>query len=183
MPQEIDLLKFVCQKLEDLGIAYMLTGSLAANFYAVPRMTRDIDIVIEIEMPEIQPFYQCFVEDFYLTKNAMVEAIEHETMFNIISNKSVFKIDFIVRKNSRYRKKEFERKKRIDLDGTPVWLVSPEDLIISKLFWAKDSFSGTQIRDVQNLLLSIKNLDVDYLHYWIRELGLSSIYEEIKHHG
>ena len=45
--EELELLKLVCQRLEEAGIAYMLTGSLAANFYAVPRMTRDIDIVIE----------------------------------------------------------------------------------------------------------------------------------------
>lgn len=53
MAEEIDLLKLVCQRLEEAGMAYMLTGSLAANFYAVPRMTRDIDIVIEIDRFEI----------------------------------------------------------------------------------------------------------------------------------
>jgi Domain of unknown function (DUF1814). len=182
LPAEIDLLKFVCRKLEDMGIAYMLTGSLAANFYAVPRMTRDIDIVIEIEKPEIHTFYQEFIGDFYLTKNAIIEAIEHETMFNIISNKSVLKIDFIVRKNSHYRRKEFERKKQIHLDDMPIWIVSPEDLIISKLFWAKDSFSGMQILDIKNLLSSIKNLNLDYLHNWVRELELTAIYDEVKVH-
>ena len=46
MSDEIDILKLVCQCLEQVDIPYMLTGSFAANFYAVPRMTRDIDIVM-----------------------------------------------------------------------------------------------------------------------------------------
>lgn len=180
MAEEIDLLKLVCQRLEGAGIAYMLTGSLAANFYAVPRMTRDIDIVIEIDRFEIGKFCQRFEKDFYLTKASILEAVEHEGMFNIIHNHSVFKIDFIIRKDSSYRNTEFRRRNRIELDGTQIWIVSPEDLIISKLFWAKDSLSDLQLRDVKNLRASIKNLDEKYIGNWVQKLELNTIYEKVK---
>ena len=49
MSEESEVLKEVCRRLEAADISYMLTGSVAANFYAVPRMTRDIDIVIEVK--------------------------------------------------------------------------------------------------------------------------------------
>lgn len=179
MAEEIDLLKLVCQRLEETGIAYMLTGSLAANFYAVPRMTRDIDIVIEIDGLEISKFYQRFEKDFYLSKDSILEAIEHEGMFNIIHNHAVFKIDFIIRKDSPYRDTEFRRKNRIELDGVQIWIVSPEDLIISKLFWAKDSLSDLQLRDVKNLRASIKNLDEKYIGDWVQKLELSTLYEKV----
>jgi hypothetical protein len=48
MLEEFKILTLVCQKLDQAHIPYTLTGSLAANFYAAPRMTRDIDIVLEI---------------------------------------------------------------------------------------------------------------------------------------
>ena len=180
MPEEIDLLKLVCQRLEGADIAYMLTGSLAANFYAVPRMTRDIDIVIEIDRFEIGKFCQRFEKDFYLTKTSILEAVEHESMFNIIHNHSVFKIDFIIRKDSSYRDTEFRRRNRIELDGTQIWIVSPEDLIISKLFWAKDSLSDLQLRDVKNLRASIKNLDEKYIDNWVQKLELIAVHERVK---
>ena len=180
MAEEIDLLKLVCGRLEQAGIAYMLTGSLAANFYAVPRMTRDIDIVIEIDRFEIGKFCQYFEKDFYLTKNSISEAIEHESMFNIIHNHSVFKIDFIIRKDSLYRDTEFRRRHRVEFDDTQIWIVSPEDLIISKLFWAKDSLSELQLRDIKNLRTSIKNLDEKYIGNWVQKLELNTVHERVK---
>ena len=179
MSEEIDVLKLVCRKLESAGIRYMLTGSLAANFYAAPRMTRDIDFVIEMLHPDIDRFFRIFCEDFYIDKTAISEAIRHQGMFNVIHNSSVFKIDFIVRKDSAYRNVEFQRRYQTELDGEQIWLVSPEDLIISKLFWAKDSFSELQMRDVKNLLLSIKTLDKKYIRQWVKALQLDAIYEKV----
>jgi hypothetical protein len=178
--EEIELLKLVCQRLEKAGVAYMLTGSLAANFYAVPRMTRDIDIVIEIGQFDIGKFCRHFENDFYLTRSSIVEAVEHESIFNIIHNVSVFKVDFIIRKDSSYRDTEFQRRNQIELDGMQIWIVSPEDLIISKLFWAKDSLSELQLRDVKNLQASIKKLDEKYIDHWVQKLKLNAIYERVK---
>jgi hypothetical protein len=96
MPIELDILKQVCCLLDDYEIPYMLTGSFAANFYAVPRMTRDIDIVIEIQMKEAEKISQTFKDKFYVDKIAINNAIEHQDIFNIIHNEHVFKIDFII---------------------------------------------------------------------------------------
>jgi hypothetical protein len=183
MSEEIKLLKLVCQALERIGAAYMLTGSLAANFYATPRMTRDIDIVIEIDKFEISRFCRCFENEFYLAKSAILEAIEYEGMFNIVHNKSVCKIDFIVRKDSSYREIEFQRRRRIELDDMKIWIVSPEDLIISKIYWAKDSLSDLQMKDVMNIRDSVKNLDEKYVSDWVQKLGLNDIYAKVKCNG
>ena len=183
MTEEIDVLKLVCRRLEDGNIPYMLTGSLAANFYAVPRMTRDIDIVVEILELDISKFFQSFQDDFYIDKASIVDAVKHQSMFNIIHNDSVFKIDFVVRKKSSYRSTEFQRRQRVQLDNTHIWIVALEDLIISKLLWAKDSFSDLQLRDVRNLLQSAKNLDTVYINTWVQTLDLSNVYEKATSNG
>jgi hypothetical protein len=183
MNSEIEVLKLVCRRLQEVGIPYMLTGSLAANFYATPRMTRDIDMVIEMGKFEVAKFFRSFQDDFYIVKESIVEAITHEGMFNIIHNASVYKIDFVIRKDSPYRDTEFQRRREIDLDGTPMWIVSPEDLILSKMFWSKDSLSDFQLRDVRNLLSSVKNLDVKYIQKWVQTLELNAVYDKVKSHG
>lgn len=180
MSQEIDLLKSVCRRLEQARIPYMLTGSLAAHFYSVPRMTRDIDIVIELLSFEANNVVRLFQDDFYVSKESISEAIQFETMFNVIHEKSGFKVDFIIRKDQPYREIEFQRRRLIELDGTNVWVVSSEDLIISKLYWAKDSFSQLQIGDIRKLMTSVKNLDLDYINKWIQKLGLSAIFAKVE---
>ena len=184
MFEELIVLKLVCQKLDSAKIPYMLTGSFAANFYAVPRMTRDIDIVIEIHKPtDTHMLMQLFQNEFYIDKASIDEAQKTYGMFNIIHNEFIFKIDFIIRKNTPYSYTEFQRKNRVLFDGIPVWIVSPEDLIISKLLWAKDSMSEMQFRDVKNLLQSIKNLNLEYLSEWIQNLELKQLYERVQING
>lgn len=180
MENELDVLKDVCQKLDSANVAYMLTGSFASNFYAIPRMTRDIDIVIEIQMKDINKIVKIFQNDFYIERNDICEAVQNANMFNIIHNGLSLKIDFIIRKEHEYRLVEFQRKKRILIDDTPIWIVSPEDLIISKLDWGKESFSEMQIKDVKNLLSSVQNIDIDYMVDWIHKLNLTQIYDKVK---
>lgn len=180
MSLELDILKLVCQKLDQANIPYMLTGSFAANFYAVPRMTRDIDIVIAIQNSKIDRLFATFHQDFYIDKESIKEAIKHQGMFNIIHNDSVFKIDFVVLKDTAYRSTEFLRKRQVQMDNVQIWIVAPEDLIISKLDWAKDSLSKMQLDDIRNLFLAVNDLDKDYIDMWVRKLELSHIYEKVQ---
>lgn len=180
---ELEILKLVCQSLEHANIPYMLTGSFAANFYAVPRMTRDIDIVIEILEPDMDKFLQAFEKDFYVDRNSIAEAVKYQRMFNIIHQNTVFKVDFIILKNSSYRHTEFQRKRQVSFNDAQIWIVSPEDLIVSKLFWAKDSLSEMQLKDVKNLLRTLKNLDTEYIQQWVQTLHLEPVYEKVNLNG
>lgn len=179
MNEELEVLSSVTQALDDAGIAYMITGSIAMNFYATPRMTRDIDIVIELNSGDLDLIVKLFQQDFYLDSDSIKEAIINQEMFNIIHNKCVLKLDFIVKKESPYRVTEFQRRRRVVIDGVPISIVSPEDLILSKLFWAKDSKSDLQIRDVQNLLTA-HNLDIQYIDSWVEKLNLKEIYQMVE---
>lgn len=62
-----------------------------------------------------------------------------------------------------------------------LWVVSPEDLIISKLFWAKDSKSELQLNDVSSIIkYQAEILDWEYIKYWVKELGLGQIWGEVE---
>ena len=177
--EELEVLKDVVGRLERAGIAYMVTGSTAANFYAVPRMTRDIDIVIELEERDVGRFIPLFENDYYLEPNTVRGAVKDRAMFNLIQNEYVIKVDFVVRKDSEYRRTEFARRIEITIEGQPINIVAPEDLILSKLFWARDSGSETQLLDVRNLLKTVKKLNRPYLARWAKRLGIGSLYKKV----
>jgi len=175
MLNELNILKRVVKKLNKNKIPYMITGSVAMSYYSQPRMTRDIDIVIEIS--DIEKFYNLFRDDYYVDIEMIKKSISDESMFNIIHSTEIIKIDFIIRKNSDYRKTEFERKKQIKFGKDSVFIVSIEDLIISKLIRSRDSHSQMQLNDVKNLLK--EEVDLEYIKEWLKKLQMYGILEEI----
>lgn len=179
MSDELDILKSVTARLEAAGIPYMLTGSMAANFYATPRMTRDIDVVVELSEEDIGRVVRLFQDEYYIDRNMVQQAIRNQSMFNMIHNMLVVKVDCIVRKDSEYRQEEFARRRPVTIAGQQVTIVAPEDLILSKLDWAKDSRSQMQLDDVRNLLRSVQGLDRGYLTRWADRLGLAALYREV----
>ena len=180
MSDELDVLKSVAARLRDAGIPYMVTGSMAANYYAVPRMTRDIDLVIELPEREVDRFARLFEQEYYIDRDMVRRAVREHSMFNMIHNALVVKVDCVVRKETEYRREEFARRRAVTIAGQEVFIVAPEDLILSKLDWAKESRSQMQLDDVRNLLQSGQGLDMAYLNRWVDQLGLSTIYQEVR---
>jgi len=173
---EIDIVRDTSHRFEQAGIPYMLTGSMAMNYYAQPRMTRDIDIVIAIGPEDVDRVAALFRPDYYVSEENIRESLAHESIFNLIHQESVIKVDCIIRKNTEYRRAEFERREKISISDFTTFIVSKEDLIISKLSWARDSHSDVQLGDVRNLLAT--GYDADYLQRWTCELGLDTLLRE-----
>ena len=125
----------------------MLTGSVALSYYAEPRMTRDVDLVVELAGLDPKSIVALFAADYCVAEADVQRAIAARTMFNVLHLEKVVKLDFIVRKDTPYRRQEFERRNRVQMPGFEAWIVSREDLILSKLAWAKESGSELQLRD------------------------------------
>ena len=170
---EIDIVRDISQRFEQVRIPYMLTGSVAMNYYAQPRMTRDIDVVIAIGPEDIGRVAALFRPDYYVSEENIRESVARESIFNLIHQESVIKVDCIIRKRTQYRRMEFDRRQRISILDFNTFIANKEDLIISKLAWAKDSHSEIQLGDVRNLLAT--GYDAAYLQHWTRELGLDNL--------
>lgn len=179
MLNELDVLHDMARRLERLGIQYMLTGSFAMNYYGCPRMTRDVDIVVAIPPGKIRALVADLQVEYYVDELAVRDAVASRFMFNVIHLDATIKIDFVIRKDTEYRHLEFARRRQIDSSGTPLWIVSPEDLILSKLEWSRESHSLQQSADIGNLLPSV--VDADYLHSWAGKLGVAEKLQQIEH--
>jgi hypothetical protein len=88
-----------------------------------------------------------------------------------------YKIDLIVRKASEYRQTEFARRQRVALGSVQTWVVSREDLILSKLEWSRESRSEQQARDIRDLLQG--PIDRPYLRRWAAVLGVDARLQEL----
>jgi len=176
MLNEFIIFKDIAEKLNENSIPYMVSGSVAMNYYSIPRMTRDIDIVIEIENPE--KFYNLFKDKYYINYKSFKKAVSGKKMFNIINMDEVIKIDFIIKKDSEYRKLEFERRLKKKIDNFFIYIVTIEDLILSKLLWSRESFSEIQLRDVKNLL-ERKEIDHKYIKKWAEKLNVFELLKKI----
>ncbi len=168
----LGLLKRVCRSLDEKDIPYMISGSLAMNIYSIPRMTRDIDIVIELNEARINDFVALF-PDSYFSMETIKDEVKKQGMFNIIDHRTGFKMDFIIRKDTLYFKQAFERRQRIKELDTEMWIISLEDLIIAKIFWIQSYQSEKQIQDIKNLMLN-PDRDIDYLRNWCINLNLQT---------
>ena len=181
MADELDVLRDAVARLERAGIPYMLTGSVALSYYAEPRMTRAIDVVVELPGRDAKWVAAQFSPEYYVAEDDVQAAIATGGMFNILHLDKVVKVDFIVRKDEPYRVHEFARRQRVSLPGFEVWIVSREDLILSKLAWAKDSGSELQMRDVRSLLAG--GADWTYLEQWAPELSVTELLKQIRDAG
>ena len=154
-------------------IPYMLSGSMAMSIYTLPRATRDFDFVVHLQAKDVDSFVQHFEQGYYCNVDSVKDAIKSGGMFNIIDHASGYKADFIILKNEPFRQTEFTRKKSVVFFGIPIYIVSPEDLLLSKLIWIQEIQSNLQIEDLKNLS-EIDSLDWDYIRTWINELNLNT---------
>ncbi len=173
MTEELQTLRDLTTRLEAAGLDYMLTGSVALNCYAQPRMTRDIDLVVAFFLKDAERIEQVLGPDYYVSPEAARKAVLHQSCFNAIHQHSLTKVDFMVRKNQEYRLHEFTRRVRVRVEDFEVWVVSKEDLILSKLDWARDSLSQRQLADAENLIAS--GCDMEYLRAWSAKLNLTDM--------
>jgi len=178
--EELQFLEYLSTRLGSADLPYMLTGSLAMMFYAIPRMTRDIDLVVECRPRDIPKLIDLFSEDCYINEDAVKDAVSRRGMFNIIHTEWSIKADFVVRKDNQYRELEFSRRQVKELAGFAVSVVTSEDLILSKLDWAHESDSGSQYRDVSMMLATVPQLDISYLEKWAAHLGVLSKLDELR---
>ncbi len=180
MSEEIDVLKSVTQKLDQIHIPYLISGSIASNYYSTPRMTRDLDIVIEIKKQDIKGFIESLQKDFFVDEEMVENEVNRQGIFNLIHKDKLVKVDFITRQPSDFQTNMFERRKEVLFENAVMQFISLEDLIVMKLFWAKDTYSELQISDVRNLIRSNRAvLDKTYIEAWISKLGLINLYKKV----
>ncbi len=157
-PQELsDFFAVVVQTLETLQLPYMVAGGFAAIFYGEPRLTIDIDIVVDVKPTHIKPLIAAFpFHDYYLSEESMRDSIRRRFPFNIIQTTTAAKVDLIPLPNDVFSRVAFSRRKRIVFNqtGAEAYFISAEDIVLAKLFAFEKTGSDKHLRDIKGILVT-----------------------------
>ena len=171
------LLDRLVRLLDAARVPFMIAGSFASSAHGLPRTTQDLDIVVDPPSSEaLDALVRSMPPDeYYVDADAARDALRRRSMFNVIDLKSGWKVDFIVRRNRAFSRDEFARRLGITLLDVPVFVESPEDTIVAKLEWSKQSGgSERQRRDVAGIVATVgQQLDRAHVERWVRELDLN----------
>ncbi|MEW6555025.1 MAG: hypothetical protein AB1384_12155 [Actinomycetota bacterium] len=176
----LDILLQVVERLNGLNIPYMLSGAFATSFYGRIRSTHDIDLVVEIGQHDAGRIFDTFGNDYYVSMDMIEDAIRHHSMFNLIHNETTTKVDFWMLEDSAFDHSRFSRRKEETLEGTPVSISMPEDLIVIKLDWFKRSGVHKHYEDALGIVLVQQDtLDIEYIRGWCDRLSLGELCERL----
>jgi len=182
-PEE-EALGTLVRLLEELAIPYMVTGSVASSHHGRPRSTHDIDVVIDPTPVTLDPLVEGLTRSgFYVDAGRARDALRRRRLFNVIEDRTAVKIDLIVRKDRPFSVEELRRRQPARLGAElHVTLATPEDIVLSKLEWArKGGGSAKQLDDVAGVVaVQGERLDVAYVERWARELGLLDLWQRVK---
>jgi hypothetical protein len=176
MPEH-DLIQIFANRLNSLGVAYMVTGAVAATIYGEPRLTHDIDLVIDLRFEDIEKFIDAFPpEEFYCPP---AEVIRLETdrdqrgHFNLIHHETGLKADVYASGRDPLQKWGLAKRKAVSIGGEDVWLAPPEYVILRKLEYYREGGSEKHIRDITGMLeLSREQIDFELLEIKVYEMSL-----------
>jgi hypothetical protein len=182
-PQDIAVLEKLTDVLDRLNIAYVIGGSFASSAYGAVRFTQDADITVQSFSSVAEQLYEILKSDFYISKEAMYQALQSRTSFNIIHLTTAFKIDIFIQKENEFQIQMLSHSRKLPLgeSAKKVSFVSPEDIILLKLDWFRQSGCDSQRQwsDVQGVLAAQKeNLDFEYLKNWAKKLGLNELLQK-----
>ncbi len=168
----------VADALEAGGVGYMLSGSFASNYYGIPRSTKDADFVLQVPGALGEDFAARLGEDFVLDPQVSFET-NTGTFRQLLRHRGRgFKVELFALSQDAHDQARFQRRRTAPLFGRHVWLPSPEDVIVTKLRWARGK-DKDDARDV--MAVQARSLDWSYIRGWCSRHGTLALLEQIQH--
>jgi hypothetical protein len=171
----------VVAAFDNLGVEYLVGGSIASSVFGEPRQTIDADLVARLFGRHAEPLVQFLGEAFYADVAAILAAAQTQGSFNLIHIETATKVDVFVRWRDAFGQSQLARRQRKSVgDSSPVQLffASAEDTVLAKLEWYRKGgcVSDRQWRDLLGVLkVQSAALDKAYMREWADTLGVADL--------
>jgi hypothetical protein len=171
----------VTSLLDELGIPYVIGGSMASIIHGMLRTTMDVDIVADMQPKHVSSFVSGLQDAFYVDEQTIRQAIQRRSSFNLIHLNTMFKVDIFIPKGRPFDRQQLDRRiaERVRPDSdAQIWVLSAEDVVLAKLEWFRlgGEVSERQWRDILGVLKTQQSLlDIDYLKQWAQTLGVADL--------
>ena len=177
---EQELLRDCLGRLNRTGIVYYLTGSMASNYWGIPRSTHDLDFVVQIPTSSVRTLVEEFKGDYYIDEAAVLAAYKQPHQFNAIDTRSALKVDFWLAQATPFDQEMLRRRLNTTLFGEKAWIATAEDVILHKLLWNTLTPSERQLADAAGVVnVQRGKLDEGYLEWWAERLGVLPTLSEL----
>jgi hypothetical protein len=176
MPER-NLFRIFVSRLNNLSLPYMITGAVASIIYGEPRLTNDIDLVIDMSSDEVETFGDAFpIEDFYRPPPEVIRVEIGRSQrghFNLIHHATGFKADIYAAGRDELHHWGLKSRKPVELEGEKFWLAPVEYVILRKLEYYREGESEKHLRDISGILtFSADEIDFRMLEAQIKKRAL-----------
>ncbi len=165
--------------LDELKIDYFITGGFAVSVWGRPRATFDIDIVVKLIEPKVEPLARALrkiSQAGYINEDVAKEAVGQKGEFNFVDPDTGLKVDFWIMKDDQAANVEYGRRIAKKINNKRVYFISPEDLILNKLKWYKQTQSDRHLEDIESIFkISGKQIDKRYLRQKVADIDIWKI--------
>ena len=182
--QETDLFTKFTEKLSTARLSYMVTGSVACIIYGEPRLTYDLDIILDLPANSIKSFLKQFPEkDFYVPPHEVIMVEINRAQrghINVIDFSSGFKLDVYFPGEDLLIHWGLSKSREISYKNSSLKIAPPEYVVLQKLRFYKEGKSEKHIRDIKSML-SVSKEDISFtdIENWAQELGLIDVWKNL----
>ena len=184
LPEPVAVASNVADGLTRIGVSYVIGGSFASSVHGEPRSTNDIGMVADLHNSDVDAFVDAIGGEFYVSREAVVEAVGKGAGFNVIHMPTALKVDIFVAGFDAFDHERLRRRIPVSVSSGSVLLTlfvdTPEDTILRKLEWYRrgGEASERQWRDVLGIIdAQSARLDRPYLREWAMKLDVSDLLE------
>jgi hypothetical protein len=168
----------VLDRLEATGLRWYVTGSWALGVYAEPRMTRDIDIVLDTSLADYEAKIRPAFESDFLVNDPI--DLGGRWRGGLIHRRELVRVDLIFGRQDAWARSAMDRRRQLEYPGLgAIQVITAEDLVLAKLEWSEGT-SELQLRDVRSLVRLVDPLDWPYLERYAAVLGISDRLQAVR---
>jgi hypothetical protein len=182
LSEPLQVIALLARVFDDLGIRYLVAGSLASSVYGIPRATQDVDLVAEIALSHVEALTSALANDFYVDSGMIRDTIQRRRSFNVVHLATMFKADVFIPGDDSWSNEKMSRARTEKYD-TPegrvtIQFASAEDTLLHKLvrYRLGNQVSDRQWADVMGVLkVQAGSLDRAYLERWAHVLNVADM--------
>lgn len=180
MRTEAEFLVDVLNRLERAGVDSMLTGSMASNYWGIPRTTHDLDFVLLMKPEQVDQLVSAFSEGLFIQRDSVRSAFRPPHQFNVLDEQSALKADFWLLCDNSFDQSVFARRLHVNIFGASAWIATAEDIILHKLYWNRITPSERQLGDAIGVFaVQGDALDTAYLRHWAAVLEVEAVLTDL----
>jgi len=176
-----DIVLAVIDHLNGHKIPYMLVGSLATNFYCVPRSTEDGDIVVEADLVGIASAITRERLSIHFDRQLAFESVTATRKLVLQAEGHGFEIELFQLSDDEHDRMRFSRRHQVQTMDRSVWVATLEDMIVTKLRWSRHAGREKDISDARNLIgVQRKFADWPYVESWCDRHGTRELLDKLR---